>query len=45
MSYDPTIFPGLIYRLINPKVIFLIFKSGKIVLTGAKFRDSIFKGF
>ena len=31
----PQLFPGLIYRMIKPKVV-LIFVSGKIVLTGAK---------
>jgi len=30
------LFPGLIYRLVNPRVVFLIFVSGKIVITGAK---------
>lgn len=34
---DPQqLFPGLIYRMIKPKVVLLIFVSGKIVLTGAK---------
>ena len=35
-TYEPELFPGLIYRLENPKVVFLIFVSGKVVLTGAK---------
>src|SRR5271154_5775684 len=35
-SYEPQLFPGLIYRMIKPKVVLLIFVSGKIVLTGAK---------
>jgi transcription initiation factor TFIID TATA-box-binding protein len=30
------LFPGLIYRMLKPKVVLLIFVSGKIVLTGAK---------
>lgn len=30
------LFPGLIYRMVKPKVVLLIFVSGKIVLTGAK---------
>lgn len=33
------LFPGLIYRMIKPKVVLLIFVSGKIVLTGAKVID------
>lgn len=35
-SYEPELFPGLIYRLVEPRVVFLIFVSGKIVITGAK---------
>jgi transcription initiation factor TFIID TATA-box-binding protein len=33
--YEPEQFPGLIYRMDEPKVVFLIFSSGKIVCTGA----------
>lgn len=40
-SYEPELFPGLIYRMIEPKVVLLIFVSGKIVLTGAKNREDI----
>ena len=36
MSLHQQLFPGLIYRLVNPRVVFLIFVSGKIVITGAK---------
>ncbi|XP_066348395.1 TATA-box-binding protein 1-like [Miscanthus floridulus] len=35
-SYEPKLFPGLIYRMKQPKIVLLIFASGKIVLTGAK---------
>lgn len=35
-SYEPELFPGLIYRLVSPAVVFLIFVSGKIVITGGK---------
>ncbi|KAF9032461.1 hypothetical protein BDZ89DRAFT_948179, partial [Hymenopellis radicata] len=38
-SYKPELFPGLIYRMIKPKVVLLIFVSGKIVLSGAKVND------
>jgi len=34
--YEPEVFPGLIYRMQVPKVVFLIFASGKIVCVGAK---------
>jgi len=36
VDYNPDTFPGLVYRLKNPKVTALIFKSGKMVVTGAK---------
>lgn len=39
------LFPGLIYRMIRPKVVLLIFVSGKIVLTGAKVREEIYQAF
>ncbi|RZR83012.1 hypothetical protein BHM03_00009571 [Ensete ventricosum] len=35
-SYEPEIFPGLIYRMRQSKMVLLIFASGKIILTGAK---------
>ncbi len=35
-QYEPELFPGLIYRMVQPKIVLLIFVSGKIVLTGAK---------
>lgn len=44
-SYEPELFPGLIYRMVKPKVVLLIFVSGKIVLTGAKMRDEIYEAF
>lgn len=44
-SYEPELFPGLIYRMKKPKVVLLIFVSGKVVLTGAKTRDEIYAVF
>eukprot|EP00934_Nitzschia_sp_Nitz4_P008681 Nitzschia sp. Nitz4//scaffold22_size323478//184053//184962//NITZ4_000550-RA/size323478-processed-gene-0.471-mRNA-1//-1//CDS//3329543064//8671//frame0 len=35
-SYEPELFPGCIYRLVSPRVVLLIFTSGKLVITGAK---------
>ncbi len=35
-EYDPKRFPGLIYRLKEPKTAALLFASGKVVCTGAK---------
>mmetsp|Transcript_3133 Transcript_3133/g.9059 ORF Transcript_3133/g.9059 Transcript_3133/m.9059 type:complete len:250 (-) Transcript_3133:324-1073(-) len=44
-SYEPELFPGLIYRMKVPKVVLLIFVSGKVVLTGAKKREEVFQAF
>ncbi|MCS7135189.1 MAG: TATA-box-binding protein [Candidatus Aenigmarchaeota archaeon] len=35
-EYEPEQFPGLVLRMRNPKVAFLLFSSGKIVCTGAR---------
>jgi len=35
-EYEPEQFPGLVYRMKDPKVVLLLFGSGKIVCTGAK---------
>ncbi len=35
-EYEPEQFPGLVYRLSDPKVVLLLFGSGKVVCTGAK---------
>jgi transcription initiation factor TFIID TATA-box-binding protein len=40
-SYEPDLFPGLVFRTTSPKLVFLIFRSGKIVITGAKCRSEI----
>ncbi|KAL6005208.1 hypothetical protein ACLOJK_005770 [Asimina triloba] len=44
-KYEPEIFPGLIYRMKQPKIVLLIFVSGKIVLTGAKVREETYAAF
>ncbi|OIR57408.1 MAG: TATA-binding protein (TBP) [Amphiamblys sp. WSBS2006] len=44
-SYEPELFPGLIYRMVQPKIVLLVFVSGKIVLTGAKLREEIYTAF
>jgi transcription initiation factor TFIID TATA-box-binding protein len=38
-------FPGLIFRMTDPKLVLLIFNSGKIVLTGAKKREEIYLAY
>lgn len=44
-NYEPELFPGLIFRMVLPKVVLLIFVSGKVVLTGAKQRQDIYTAF
>lgn len=44
-SYEPELFPGLIYRMVKPRIVLLIFVSGKVVLTGAKVRGEIYEAF
>jgi len=41
--YEPEQFPGLIYRMDEPKVVILLFASGKLVCTGAKKEDDVYK--
>ncbi|MCD5426116.1 MAG: TATA-box-binding protein [Methanosarcinaceae archaeon] len=42
-EYNKKKFPGLVYRVKDPKAAFLIFTSGKIVCTGAKTVDNVYK--
>ena len=39
--YEPEVFPGLIYRMADPKTVFLIFSTGRIVCTGAKNKEIV----
>ena len=41
VSYEPDLFPGLVFRTTKPKLVFLLFRSGKIVITGAKSKTEI----
>lgn len=40
-TYEDELFPGLVFRSIKPKLVFLIFRSGKVVITGAKTKAQI----
>jgi transcription initiation factor TFIID TATA-box-binding protein len=40
-EYEPEQFPGLIYRLKEPKTATLLFRSGKVVCTGAKSLEDV----
>eukprot|EP00038_Savillea_parva_P017794 m.21569 g.21569 ORF g.21569 m.21569 type:complete len:269 (+) comp3906_c0_seq1:207-1013(+) len=44
-KYEPEMFAGLMYRMIDPKVVLLIFVSGKVIITGAKTRSQIYEAF
>jgi len=41
ITYEPEQFPGLIYRMEGPRVVFLIFSSGKLVCTGAREEEDV----
>jgi transcription initiation factor TFIID TATA-box-binding protein len=40
--YEPEQFPGLIYRMDEPKVVILIFASGNLVCTGGKKEQDVY---
>ena len=40
--YEPEQFPGLIYRMEDPKVVILLFASGKLVCTGATKEEDVY---
>lgn len=39
--YEPDQFPALIYRMDDPKVVFLIFSTGRLICVGAKNEEEI----
>ena len=41
--YEPEQFPGVIHRLLEPKTVFLIFASGKLVCVGARHEEEIYR--
>jgi len=41
VEYEPEQFPGLVYRIDEPKVAMLIFSSGKIVCAGARKEEDV----
>ncbi len=43
-EFEPEQFPGLVFRIDEPKVVFLLFRSGKIVCTGGKKPSDVDKG-
>ncbi len=41
--YEPEQFPGVIHRMIDPKTVILLFASGKLVCTGAKTEEDVYR--
>lgn len=42
-EYEPEQFPGLVYKLRGTRATFLLFTNGKIVCTGTKTEDEVYK--
>ena len=45
VEYEPEQFPGLVYRLNEPKVVVLLFSSGKMVCTGSRTTQDVEAAF
>jgi transcription initiation factor TFIID TATA-box-binding protein len=43
VMYEPEQFPGAVYRMDEPKVVFLVFSAGKLVCVGAKKEEQIYE--
>jgi len=41
IMYEPEQFPGAVYRMKEPKVVILVFSSGRLVITGAKIEAQV----
>ncbi len=41
--YEPEQFPGLIHRMLDPKTVILVFSSGKLVCTGGKTKEDVYR--
>jgi len=44
VEYEPEAFPGLICRISDPKIVFLLFSTGKIVITGGTIIEDVKAG-
>lgn len=40
-TFSIDVFPGLVFRFDSPKIVFLVFRSGSVVITGARNMQSI----
>ncbi len=43
VMYEPDQFPGLIYRMDDPKCVFLIFSTGRLVCVGTTREEDVYK--
>lgn len=41
IEYEPEQFPGLVYRMRDPKVVTLLFSTGKVICTGARNQENV----
>lgn len=42
-SYEAELFPGAVFRLRKPRIVFLLFRSGRLVVTGGRSEQQIHK--
>jgi transcription initiation factor TFIID TATA-box-binding protein len=43
VMYEPEQFPGAVFRMDDPQVVFLIFSAGKLVCVGAKKEEQVYE--
>ena len=43
IMYEPEQFPGAVYRMTDPQVVFLVFSAGKLVCVGAKKEEQVYE--
>jgi len=43
VMYEPEQFPGAVYRMDDPQVVFLVFSAGKLVCVGAKKEEQVYE--
>ena len=43
VMYEPEQFPGAVFRMADPKVVFLVFSAGKLVCVGAKKEEQVYE--
>jgi transcription initiation factor TFIID TATA-box-binding protein len=44
-SYEPEIFPGLVYKIASTRTTLLVFMNGKVVITGVKELEKVYESF